>query len=99
MRRKVYGFCAAGCKYEVVTKMTVTITLLSNGWSDSVQTVNVEGVTSEEDQVVIVSPVPASSIAYNSAGVKCSSEGEGTLTFTCESIPTADLSVNVLVLS
>lgn len=99
MANEVYGFCEAGCRYPVATKKLKTITLFSANWNESVQTVKVDEVTADGSQAVIVSPAPASSVAYNSAGVKCSSESEGSLTFSCDSIPTANLVVNVLILS
>ena len=59
------------------------------------QTVNVDGVTAKND--VDIGPEPVSHRAYCEAGVYCSSQGNGSLTFVCADAPTANLTVNVRV--
>lgn len=78
------------------THKTATATLSASGWSSNAQTVNVAGVTA--DNTVIVAPAPTSVTAYGEAAVYCSAQGAGTLTFSCEDVPTADLTVNVVIL-
>ena len=73
-----------------------TATLAANAWSSNSQTVNVTGVTASNN--VIVSAAPASQSDYTSAGVICSAQGAGTLTFTCTSTPSSALTVNVLII-
>lgn len=77
---------------------TLTLSLTAAGWSaaSKTQTRAATGVTASN--VVIVSPAPASQEAYGKAGVKCTAQGESSLTFSCESIPTEALSVNVVIL-
>lgn len=75
---------------------TATATLTTAGWSGGTQTVSVTGVTASN--TVIVSPAPASHTAYSTAGVYCSAQASGTLTFTCASTPSAALTVNVLIM-
>lgn len=77
-------------------KVNATITLVSADWSNNLQTVSVSGITS--DGVVIVSPVPADQSAYVSAGILCTEQAEGTLTFTCDTVPSGDVDVNVVML-
>ena len=48
--------------------------------------------------VVIVAPAPDSLEAYAAAGVRCTAQASGKLTFTCQSVPTAALTVNVVIL-
>ena len=72
-----------------------TSVLTAAGWSGGVQTVAVTGVT--ENNGVVVSPAPASFERYGDAGVFCSAQAEGSLTFSCSDLPTDDLSVNVLI--
>lgn len=73
-----------------------TATLTVTGWSSNVQTVNVEGMTASAN--IIVTAAPDSYIAYAEAGVHCTAQGAGTLTFACEDTPTEALTVNVLIL-
>lgn len=79
-----------------LTKVNSTITLTAAGWSSNTQTVNVTGMTA--DGVVMVSPDPTDQSAYTSAGILCTAQGAGTLTFTCDTVPSGDLSVNVVML-
>ena len=73
-----------------------TVTLTSSGWSSNSQTVSVSGMAATLD--IVVSPAPASQEAWGKAGVFCSSQGAGTLTFTCKSAPTTSLTANILTL-
>lgn len=79
-----------------LTKVNTTITLTAAGWSSNTQTVTVTGMTATG--VVMVSPDPTDQSAYTSAGIICSAQAAGTLTFTCSTTPSADLSVNVVML-
>lgn len=76
---------------------TSTTTTLSTTWSSKQQTKSVTGVTSSN--TVIVTPAPASYDAYCAAGIYCSAQGSGTLTFTCEEVPTTSLTVNILIIN
>lgn len=77
-----------------VTYTTATATIPTSGWSNGSITVNVSAVTSTSD--VIVAPAPASIAAWAAAGVYCSAQGAGTLTFTCSTAPTEALTANVM---
>lgn len=75
----------------------VTLTLFAANWSNGSQTVNVTGVTA--DNTVLVSAAPSSIEKYGLYGVICTTQGAGTLTFTCKfNTPTDDLSINVVIL-
>lgn len=63
-------------------------------WAENTQTVNVEGVTAEKD--VFVAPAPDSYKVYTENGVVCTGQGDGTLTFTCATVPD-DLTVNLAI--
>lgn len=65
------------------------------GWSDNTQTVTVTGVT--ETNTVFVSPAPASASDYASAGIICTAQGTDSLTFTCTTVPTNAITVNVVI--
>lgn len=75
---------------------SATATLAVAGWSNNTQTVNVTGVTATN--VVFVSPAPASAADYASAGIVCTAQGAGTLTFTCTTVPSNAITVNVVCL-
>ena len=79
-----------------VKQVNTTITLTSAGWSSNTQTVNVTGMTATG--LVFVSPVPTDQSAYTSAGIICSAQAAGTLTFTCTSVPSGNISVSVVML-
>lgn len=68
------------------------ITLSSSGWSGNSQTVSATGVTATN--TVTIGPDPSSMNAAMQAGVYCSAQGQGTLTFTCSSVPSSSLTYN-----
>ena len=70
------------------------ITLSANGWTDNTQVVAVEGVTSDNNILVSANGEPTS---YIRAGVYCSAQAEGSLTFKCATTPTEDIMVNVII--
>lgn len=76
---------------------STTATLTTNWWSSSTQTVSVSGVTASNQ--VIVAPDPSDLDDYAEKGVYCSGQGSGTLTFTCDTTPTASITVNVLIIN
>ena len=71
-------------------------TLAVADWSSNTQTVNVTGVTASN--IVFVSPAPASAADYAAAGIVCTAQGSGTLTFTCTTVPSNAITVNVVIL-
>ena len=80
-----------------VTKSTATIVLPSTDWSSHSQTITVTGVTT--DNTVIVSPASASASDYADAEILCTAQGANSLTFTCTTDPTNNISVNVVILN
>lgn len=88
---------AATKQYVDGRKATATAALNASGWSGKQQTVSVPGVTA--DNTVLVTPAPGSYVAYGEAVVYCSAQGSGTLTFTCDEVPTVNLTVNVLIMN
>ena len=75
----------------------LAVNLPASGWNATAktQTVNAAGVTASA--LCIVVAAAESFVAYGEAQVRCSAQGAGTLTFTCEDVPTADLTANVLM--
>lgn len=80
-------------KQNILTSTTVT--LPSASWSGNAQTVGVAGVTA--NNIVWVSPAPASFTAYADSLVRATAQGAGTLTFTCDGTPSVDITVNVVI--
>lgn len=76
----------------------VTATLTAAGWNAdaNTQTVSVAGVTATAN--CIITAAPGSYMAYAEAGVRCTAQGTGTLTFSCETVPAEDVTANVLIL-
>ena len=80
-----------------VTQSTQTATLASTDWSSHSQTVTVTGVTATN--TVIVAPAAASASDYAAAEILCTAQGTNSLTFTCVTDPTNNISVNIVILS
>ena len=73
---------------------SVTVTLAVAGWAGNQQTVTASNVTA--DNIVWVSPTPASFDAYAKAGIRATVQGAGTITFQCKTLPTAEIAVEVV---
>ena len=88
----------AGTDYQSPVK-AATVTLSANAWSGNSQTINVSNVTA--GSLVTVAPVPTTlnRTAYLEAGVYCSAQGAGTLTFVCEDVPSVNLNVNIQIIN
>lgn len=77
-----------------------TVTLSTSGWNSSskTQTVTVQGVLANETaQKITPMPKISSMSAYNAAGIQCTNQAANSLTFTCQTIPTAALTVYVVI--
>ena len=76
-----------------------TATLTTSGWSSNSQTVTVNGVVANSSaQLIYVSPANKNSAtAWGEAGVFCSAQGANSLTFVCDSVPNANISVNISI--
>lgn len=74
------------------------ITLLASGWSSNSQTVTVNGVLADETaQLIQPAPAVASQAAYYAAGILCTNQAANSLTFTCQTVPTSNLTVYVVI--
>lgn len=80
---------------NVPSVLQLSVTLISTSWASNSQTVSgLNGITASN--AVIVAPNPSSFTQYTSAGIICTEQGDGTLTFTCTTAPTENISVNIL---
>ena len=88
----------AGTDYQSPVK-AATVTLSANAWSGNSQTINLANVAT--NSLVTVAPVPTAQnrTAYLEAGVYCSAQGAGTLTFVCEDVPSVNLNVNIQIIN
>lgn len=82
---------ATGATKNTITQVTVTLT--SSGWGSKTQTATVSGVTTSN---LVLVELPDGSSGY---GIKCTAQGSNTLTFTCETVPTTNVTVNVAVIT
>ena len=77
-----------------------TITIATTAWNSSTLTTSAQSVTGvTASNTVVVSPHPDDFTAYGEAGIYCSAQGSGTLTFKCTTVPSAAIKVNVMILS
>lgn len=87
-------------KSYVMTMAVTTGTLLASGWSNKSQTISVSGVLEDPNKQAIISvAAPTSLEAYLDSGVNMTAQGAGTLTFSCDAVPTSNLTVNILILT
>ena len=71
------------------------VVLPLSGWVDGQQTVSVPGVTAASS--VFVGGDLGSEPEYSSCGVYCSAQGDGTLTFSCCFVPSADVVADAII--
>lgn len=81
---------------NAVSKPSTMPELTVAGWSNNTQTVTVTGVTATN--TVFVSPAPASASDYAAAGIICTAQSANSLTFTCTTVPTNAITVNVVIM-
>lgn len=92
---------AANKKYvdSKVPKAT-EVMLTASGWDASTKTqkVTVSSVLADETkQLIMPMPAMASQNAYAAAGIACTLQEANALTFRCQTVPTADISVFVTI--
>ena len=89
-----------GSMIDAATPKSVTVTLAAASWDSTAktQTVTVIGVSATETaQMITPTPVLSSQTAYYDAGILCTGQATDSLTFTCKTVPTADLTVYVVI--
>lgn len=73
---------------------SIEVVLTTAGWSNNLQTVAASNVTSTN--IVWVSPSPVYFDLYVEKSVRATSQSDGQLTFSCLSVPEADITVTVV---
>lgn len=94
------GFNSAGEAVSVSAPIPAyrTVTLPASSWSSNIQTVTVQGVLADESaQLIQPMPAIASQSAYYAAGILCTGQAANSLTFTCATVPTENLTVYVVM--
>ena len=76
-----------------LTKKSKTLTAAN--WNNNQLTLIEPEITTSSD--IFVSPDPSDWSAYNAAGIRAVSQGTGTLTFECDTTPTSDIGVNLVI--
>ena len=75
-----------------------SINLAVAGWNATTKEMTVIAVGVTVDNVVFVTPDPASFDAWSGSGVRCISQSINQLTFYCDTIPQSALSANIVYL-
>jgi hypothetical protein len=72
-----------------------TVTIAVSDWNNQSCTKSVTGVTSLN--TIIVTPDPSSFIAYGNSQIRATAQGDGTITFNCEVVPSESIVVTILI--
>ncbi len=83
-------------KQEPIKSAAVTLT--AGGWQNNAQTVTVSGILADETKQLI-QPVPSagSREAYLEANVMATAQAANSLTFTCDTVPSGNLTVYIII--
>lgn len=93
-------FAAVNAAIGNLTPSACKVTLSASGWDSSAKTqsATVSGVLEDESkQLIMPMPAGASMSAYNEAGIQMTAQGDNSVTFTADTVPTADVEVWVVV--
>lgn len=74
----------------------VTVSIATSAWSSNTATVSCSVVTASN--TLIVAPAPTSYSAWGNCKIRATAQAAGSITFTCDSVPTDDVSVNIVAL-
>ena len=81
---------------EGATAAANTCSLTVAGWSSNTQAVSLTGMAA--DRIVIIGPVADSIDVCKTNAVYCSAQGNGTLTFKCQTTPSVAITMNVIMI-
>ena len=85
---------------DIVKPNIAQVTLTASAWDGAAntQTVAVSGVSADENaQLITPTPVISSQTAYYESGILCTGQAVDSLTFTCKTVPTENLTVYVVI--
>lgn len=87
----------ANLKQDAVT--TRTVTLAASAWTNKQCTAAVPGVSaSVTNQLIVVTPAPASAAEFRRAGVQCDRQDENQLVFSAGLVPTTGLTLYITIM-
>ena len=89
--QKSYAIIFQGT-YEFDIRST-SATIPVESWTDNTCTVSVSGVTATN--IIWVMPAPESVNDYSVAGIVATEQSAGAITFTCKTVPTNTITINV----
>lgn len=74
------------------------IILYSSNWSNNSYTVSVPGILADET-AQLIQPVPylSDQANYIEAGILCTNQATNSLTFTCQTVPSTNINVHIVV--
>ena len=75
--------------------VAVTALLYADNWERNLQAVSASGVT--ESNNIIVSPHPDYYSEYTSANIRAVSQSNGSVEFECDTVPSGNVQVNILI--
>jgi hypothetical protein len=75
---------------------TATISIATSKWSSNEATISCPIVTTSN--TLIVAPAPSSYGTWGDCKIRATAQAAGTITFTCDEVPTAEVSVNIVAL-
>ena len=78
--------------------MERSVTLLSNGWTNNQQEVEVDGVTATNAALAFGGEDTTSHTAWSNNDIWASSRTTGKVTFSCRTPPSSNVTVNILIL-
>lgn len=81
---------------EGATAIANTCSLTVAGWSSNTQTVSFTGMTA--DKIAIIGPIAGLIDVCKTNAVYCSAQGNGTLTFKCQTTPSVAITMNVIMI-
>lgn len=81
---------------DVTTSSALTVSIDTSAWNDTSATVTANGVTASN--TIITTYHPDSYTAAFNAGIYCSAQATNSLTFSCVTVPTTTIKINVLIL-
>ena len=92
--KPITAFAAA----PILRTATLGVALWTGAEAPFTQTVTVEGVLANPLlQAIHASPAPGYGTMWGTSGVECTEQGENSLTFTCETAPENDITVNIVI--
>lgn len=95
-------FAAVNAAIDNLTPSACKVTLSASGWDSSAKTqsATVAGVLEDESkQLIMPMPAATSMSTYNETGIQMTGQSENTVTFTADTVPSADIEVWVVVQS